>query len=57
MFAYYYNPEVNYLLIDRAEGKTEMLYDENPSTWSVPIIGPRPPYYTHPRYEPYYPVI
>jgi len=25
--------------------------------WKAPIIGPRPPYYTNPRYELNYPVI
>ncbi|WP_245545003.1 hypothetical protein [Lentibacillus jeotgali] len=57
MHDYYYNPEVRYLLISRTEGKAKVLYDNNPKRWSLPKIGPRPPCYTNPRYEPYYPVI
>ena len=26
-------------------------------SWPVPQIGPRPPYYAHPQYEPSYPLI
>lgn len=54
---YYYNPKVRYLLMSQTEGKEEILYDNNPNTWSAPVIGTRPPYYTNPQYEQYYPVI
>ncbi|WP_176142504.1 hypothetical protein [Halobacillus hunanensis] len=54
---YYYNPEVRLLLLPESDEKEKLLYDENPSEFEVPKIGPRPPYYYNPRYEPYYPVI
>ncbi|MFD1850920.1 hypothetical protein [Oceanobacillus bengalensis] len=54
---YYYNPEVRLLLINHSNETVEMLYNANPSTWTMPKIGPRPPYYTNPRYEAYYPII
>ncbi|SFA95167.1 hypothetical protein SAMN04488072_104106 [Lentibacillus halodurans] len=57
MYDYYYNPEVRYLLISRSQEKAEMLYDDNSKKWSLPVIGPRPPCYFNPRYEPYDPVI
>ncbi|MDN4491940.1 hypothetical protein [Ureibacillus aquaedulcis] len=52
---YYYNPEVKYLLINRSNEKEVMYYQS--MRIKVPKIGPRPPYYIHPRYEHYYPVI
>ncbi|MFC0270363.1 hypothetical protein ACFFIX_02670 [Metabacillus herbersteinensis] len=54
---YEYSPEVKLLLIDHSNEKVEMLYNDNPTTWQMPKIGPRPPYYYNPRYEQYYPVI
>ncbi|WP_425500425.1 hypothetical protein [Piscibacillus halophilus] len=54
---YYYNPEVKFLLVNHSEEMVELLYDFNSHTWEMPEIGPRPPYYDNPRYEPYYPVI
>ncbi len=57
MVQYYYNPEVRLLFLSDSDEKEKLLYDENPSKFEVPKIGPRPPYYYNPRYEPYYPVI
>jgi hypothetical protein len=54
---YYYNPEVQLLLINQSEEKVELQYNSNPSPFLMPKIGPRPPYYCNPRYEPYFPVI
>ena len=54
---YYYNPEIRLLLVNHSDEKVEMLYDSKLNTWRMPLIGPRPPYYCHPRYEEYYPVI
>ncbi|MGJ9382146.1 MULTISPECIES: hypothetical protein [Salipaludibacillus] len=54
---YYYNPEVELLLVDASEKMVEMLYNDNPYTWPMPNIGPRPPYYTNPRYEENFPLI
>jgi hypothetical protein len=59
MSLYYYrlNREVKLLLINHSKEKEEILYNSNPNPWKMPKIGPRPPYYTNPRYEPFYPVI
>jgi hypothetical protein len=54
---YEYNPEVKLLLVNHSDEKVQLLYNANPYTWSMPKIGPRPPYYCHPRYEQYYPTI
>ncbi|UOR12572.1 hypothetical protein [Halobacillus amylolyticus] len=54
---YQYNPEVKLLLVNHSDEKVQMLYNDNPYTWQMPKIGPRPPYYYNPRYEPYYPKI
>ncbi|UOQ93467.1 hypothetical protein MUO14_00210 [Halobacillus shinanisalinarum] len=54
---YQYNPEVKLLLVNHSNEKVRVLYNANPSTWQMPKIGPRPPYYCNPRYEPYYPKI
>jgi len=52
---YYFDWEVKYLLINQSSEKEEMKYQT--MTIKVPKIGPRPPFYIHPRYERYYPVI
>jgi hypothetical protein len=56
---YYYRlyREVELLLINHSDEKEEILYDSNPYAWQMPKIGPRPPYYTNPRYEQFYPLI
>jgi hypothetical protein len=54
---YILNREVKLLLVNHSDEKVEMLYDSNPYTREMPKIGPRPPYYCHPQYEPYYPII
>ena len=54
---YYYNPEVRFLLVNQSEEKDEIFYNASPYPFKLPKIGPRPPYYVHPRYEPYYPLI
>ncbi|MCF3944786.1 hypothetical protein [Oceanobacillus alkalisoli] len=53
----YYNPEVKLLLINHSDKKVQLLYNDNPQTFTMPFICPRPPYYYHPRYEEYYPII
>ncbi len=57
MHDYEYYPEVTLLLDDHSEEKVELFYNSNPYTFDMPKIGPRPPYYCNPRYEPYFPVI
>lgn len=52
-----YHPKVKVLLINHSDKKVPMLYDNNPYTWPMPKVGPRPPFYTNPRYVQYYPVI
>jgi len=54
---YQFNREVMLLLVDQSDEKEEVLYNANPYSFKMPKIGPRPPYYIHPRYEQYYPVI
>ncbi|WP_187370988.1 hypothetical protein [Gracilibacillus massiliensis] len=54
---YYYNPEVKYLLMPKSLEKETLLYNANLSRLKVPTIGPRPPYFTNPIYQPYYPII
>ncbi|WP_189655246.1 hypothetical protein [Bacillus sp. HNG] len=54
---YEYNPEVKLLLINQSNEIVQVLYNGNPHPYSMPKIGPRPPYYCNPRYEQYYPVI
>ena len=54
---YYYNPEVHFLLMNHSNEKVELLYDYNTEPFEVPLIGKRPPYYTNPNYEQYYPII
>lgn len=48
---------VQFLLIPHSTGKEKILYNRNPYPYLLPLIGPRPPYYYNPRYEPYFPVI
>lgn len=52
---YYYNPEVRFLLMNQSNEKTQTTYQS--LVIKAPMIGPRPPCYTHPCYEQYYPVI
>lgn len=50
-------PGVNLLLKGPSKEKVEVLYDSNSYTFEMPKIGPRPPFFTNPRCEKYYPVI
>ncbi|WP_193556974.1 hypothetical protein [Salicibibacter halophilus] len=52
---YEFNPEVQLLLVDESDETVTMEYLSE--TWPMPKIGERPPFYTNPRYEPYYPLI
>jgi len=54
---YQYNREVQLLLVDHSNEKVALQYNSNQQPLLMPQIGPRPPYYCHPRYEQYYPVI
>lgn len=57
MYDFYYHPKVVYLLLSQAKAIAAIHYDQNLNDWPAPEIGPRPPYYINPRYEPYYPTI
>lgn len=52
---YYYNPVVKFLLLDQSNEKVQLKYRS--LVINAPVIGPRPPFYTHPCYNHYYPVI
>ncbi|MFB4213797.1 hypothetical protein ACE1TH_18040 [Shouchella sp. JSM 1781072] len=52
-FTFY--PEIT-LLPSNDESHKERMYYLGDS-WLVPKIGPRPPYYAHPRIEPHYPLV
>ncbi|GHH99860.1 hypothetical protein [Neobacillus kokaensis] len=56
---YYYqlSREAKLLLVNDSKEKEEVVYNSNQQPVKIPLIGPRPPYYANPRYEPYYPVI
>jgi hypothetical protein len=54
MVSYYVNLEVKYLLIDESNEKEDVYYADNSHPFKLAMIGPRPPFYTDPRYEPYF---
>ncbi|KEF38553.1 hypothetical protein M670_02179 [Schinkia azotoformans MEV2011] len=54
---YYYHPEVKLLLVNHSNEKVKVLYDSNQIPFNMPLIGPRPPFYTNPQYVQYYPKI
>jgi len=57
MHFFYYNPEVIFLLMDEQGERVPVIYDEKRKPFKLPLVGPRPPYYTNPTYEKYYPII
>lgn len=48
-------PEVMRLLENKAAYSLNIHYLNY--TWLTPTIGVRPPYYSQPIYEPYYPIV
>ncbi|SFC46216.1 hypothetical protein SAMN05443252_103515 [Bacillus sp. OV322] len=54
---HYFSREVKLLLINQSAEKDIVLYNDNAHSWTMPKIGKRPPFFTNPRYEQYYPVI
>ncbi|WP_187385752.1 hypothetical protein [Gorillibacterium timonense] len=52
-----FSREVRRLLENHSSATVDMRYDLNPYTWTMPVLGPRPPFYTNPIYEWRYPVI
>ncbi|MCM3584287.1 hypothetical protein M3182_00845 [Mesobacillus maritimus] len=57
MSNFIYHAKATLLLEHHSPEKVNVLYNQNLYPFQLPKIGPRPPYYTHPRYEPYYPII
>lgn len=57
MQQYDYNPEATLLLVNHSNKKVNVLYTANQHMYQLPKIGPRPPYFIHPVYEQYYPII
>ncbi|MFU0789426.1 hypothetical protein [Virgibacillus proomii] len=47
-----FNSEVVWLLIGGTQKKVRMKYINE--SWLMPVIGRRPPFYTSPRYDPFY---
>ncbi|WP_169727339.1 hypothetical protein [Paucisalibacillus globulus] len=52
--SYYFNPEVKLLLVNQSDNKVTVRYGNN-RKFHLPEIGPRPPYFTNPTYQQYYP--
>lgn len=50
-----FRPTVKRLLRDSSQGRVRIVYLTH--EWTVPSIGHRPPYYTNPRYDAYYPLV
>lgn len=57
MKTYMYNPKVQILLLNQTNEKVYVMYNNNLKPFEMPKIGPRPPFYTNPRYEPYFTII
>ncbi|WP_169793088.1 hypothetical protein [Amphibacillus sediminis] len=55
--SHYFHPEIRLLLIDQSDQTVQMLYSDNASTWAMPLIGKRPPFYTNPRYTQTFPIL
>jgi len=51
------HPQVQMLLTNYANQKVPVYYSVNAQPFLLPQIGKRPPFYTNPVYEPYYPLI
>ncbi len=57
ILSHYFHPEIRLLLIDQSDQTVQMLYSDNASTWAMPLIGKRPPFYTNPRYTQTFPIL
>ncbi|WP_169816049.1 hypothetical protein [Peribacillus kribbensis] len=53
----YFSQDVKYLLLNSSSEKVDVIYDKNPQPFRLPLIGTRPPFYSNPRYQAYYPPI
>lgn len=53
---YAFSKKADALLINESDAMVKVAYGDF-FTLNLPLIGPRPPYYAHPRYEGHYPLI
>lgn len=53
---YSFSKKADALLADESDAMVKVSYGDF-FTLNLPLIGPRPPYYAHPRYEGHYPLI
>ncbi|CAI6076671.1 hypothetical protein COHCIP112018_02536 [Cohnella sp. JJ-181] len=53
---YSFSKSANALLVNDSDAMVKIVYADDVAL-NLPIIGPRPPYYAHPRYEGHYPLI
>ncbi|SFB53645.1 hypothetical protein SAMN05216312_11229 [Cohnella sp. OV330] len=53
---YSFSKKADALLINESDAMVKVAYGDF-FTLNLPLIGPRPPYYAHPRYEGHYPLI
>lgn len=51
------HPQVQMLLVNESKQKVPVYYNTNAVPFQLPAIGQRPPYFTNPTYEPYFPLI
>ncbi|QEY21178.1 hypothetical protein D0S48_11030 [Psychrobacillus sp. AK 1817] len=51
------NQEAEMLLTNYSDEKVHVQYNSNAKPFALPEIGARPPYYCHPKYDAYYPLI
>lgn len=52
---YQFSIDVKLLLVNESDERVELEYQNY--LWEMPMIGPRPPYYTNPSYALNYPII
>lgn len=53
---YSFSKEADLLLVKQSDDMVKVAYADF-ITLALPVIGPRPPYYAHPRYVGHFPVI
>lgn len=53
----YYYPDVQLLLLNESNQTVQMLYNDNPYTWTMALISERPPYYINPILFETFPII
>jgi hypothetical protein len=56
MYIQFY-PKIQWLLLPYSNERSPVYYANDNRPFTITSIGPRPPYYTNPRYTPNFPVI